>query len=310
MIKTKQLDTAGGLSVEGALTLPSRTPNRILHTNLSGEVLAADFLKVDQNNNRLGIGTTSPLATLDLTGDTAGEAQIQIRQHNDSADGPDLIFTRSRGTESTKAAVTAGDAIGRVNAEAHDGTSYQTAGRYGWLATDSAGNTRFDLQTRVAGTIAERLGIDAAGAVRVASAYSLPTTDGTAGQVLTTDGAGAVSWGDGSGGGGGGGSNGPAHQIDVAIMSGNETLSAPQNKTLEVVRLNSSSSDYTLSLPKISEVAQGLKVTARMTSSGIIALSPSTGEAINGSTADLQLYGGSKTIIATSSGWWEIASAY
>lgn len=304
MIKTKQLDTAGGLSVEGALTLPSRTPNRVLHTNLSGEVLTSDFLKVNSDNNRLGIGTATPLATLDLTGDTAGEAQIMIRQHNNDPDGPDLIFTRSRGIESNKTAVNSGDAIGRVNAEAHDGTTFQTAGRYGWLATDSAGNTRFDLQTRVSGTIEERLGIDAAGAVRIAQAYSLPTTDGTAGQVLSTDGAGAVTWADDSGGG-------PSNHIEIANMSGNETLSAPQNKILEVVRLNLTANNYELTLPAISAVSAGLKVTARLgTGGGLLQIAPASGDQINGATNNLELFVGSKTLMATSSGWWEIASAY
>lgn len=304
MIKTKQLDTAGGLSVEGALTLPSRTPNRVLSTDLSGEVLTSDFLKVDSINNRLGIGTTYPLATLDITGDTAGEAQVQIRQHNDSADGPDLAFYRSRGLESNKTAVQNGDAIGRVNCAAHDGTSYQTAGQYGWLATDNLGNTRFDLNTRVSGVLAERFGIDAAGAVRVANAYSLPTADGTAGQVLSTDGAGAVAWA------GGGGSNGPAHQLDVAEMSGNETLSAPQSKILEVLRLNVSSNNYQLTLPSISAVSEGLKITARCGQGAQILLSPASGDKVNDSTSGLEMFGGSKTLIATSSGWWEIASAY
>lgn len=227
-----------------------------------------------------------------------------IRQHNDSADGPDLIFTRSRGTEGAKAAVVNGDAVGRVNAEAYDGTAYQTAGRYGWLATDSAGNTRFDLQTRVGGTLTERLGIDAAGAVRVAQAYSLPTTDGTAGQVLSTDGAGAVTWADDSGGG-------PSNHIEISEMSGNETLSAPQNKILEVVRLNLSANNYELTLPALSAVSAGLKITARLgTGGGLLQIAPAGSDTINGATNNLELFGGSKTLIATSSGWWEIASAY
>ena len=304
MIKTKQLDTAGGLSIEGALTLPSRTPNRVLSTNQNAQVITSDFLKVDTTNNRLGIGTTYPLATLDITGDTAGEAQVQIRQHNDSADGPDLAFYRSRGWESNKTAVQNGDAIGRVNCAAHDGTSYQTAGQYGWLATDDLGNTRFDLNTRVSGVLAERFGIDAAGAVRVANAYSLPTTDGTAGQVLSTDGAGAVSWADGGGGGG------PAHLIDIAEMSGNETLTAPQNKILQVVRLNLTANSYELTLPAISAVDEGLKITARCGQGAQLLLLPASGDTINASTSNLEMFGGAKTLIATSSGWWEIASAY
>jgi hypothetical protein len=45
-------------------------------------------------------------------------------------------------------------------------------------------------------------GIQTTGTVNVNNAYTLPTTDGTTGQVLTTDGSGAVTFADAGGGGG------------------------------------------------------------------------------------------------------------
>lgn len=52
------------------------------------------------------------------------------------------------------------------------------------------------------------LGVQTTGTVNVNGAYALPTSDGTNGQVLTTDGSGAVTFQDASGGGGGGISSG------------------------------------------------------------------------------------------------------
>ena len=55
------------------------------------------------------------------------------------------------------------------------------------------------------------------GAVEINNAYTLPTTDGTSGQVLSTDGAGQVSWA--TGGGSGGGSAAGTGAITAARLS-------------------------------------------------------------------------------------------
>lgn len=187
-IKAKQIDTTGGLTIQG------ETINRLTHTDADGKLKAANLLKIDTANGRLGIGTATPTATLDITGDTDGEAQVQVRQHNNSADGPDLSFYRSRGTESSKAVLAASDNVGRVNAASWTGAAYERTGSYGWTATDANGNSSFSLTTRVSGTEADRLAVTSAGALKISDAYTLPTADGTSGQVLTTNGSGALSF--------------------------------------------------------------------------------------------------------------------
>lgn len=187
-IKAKQIDTTGGLTIQG------ETINRLTHTDADGKLKAANLLKIDTANGRLGIGTATPTATLDITGDTDGEAQVQIRQHNNSADGPDLSFYRSRGTESSKAVLAASDNVGRVNAASWTGSAYDRTGSYGWTATDGSGNSSFSLTTRVSGTEADRFAVTSAGAVKISDAYTLPTADGNAGDVLTTNGSGALSF--------------------------------------------------------------------------------------------------------------------
>lgn len=59
----------------------------------------------------------------------------------------------------------------------------------------------------------ERIDVAAAGAIRFNNAYTFPTTDGTNGQVLTTNGSGVVSWLDAPGGGGSGAAPGSNTQI-------------------------------------------------------------------------------------------------
>lgn len=187
-IKAKQIDTTGGLKIEGA------TVNRIMRVDGDGALQSADLLKYDAVNNRLGIGTATPTSTVDITGDTDGEAQLQIRQHNNSADGPDLSFYRSRGTESSKAVLNASDNVGRVNAVSWTGSAYDRTGSYGWTASDGAGNSSFSLTTRVSGTEADRFAVTSTGAVKISDAYTLPASDGSSGQVLSTDGSGALSF--------------------------------------------------------------------------------------------------------------------
>ena len=74
---------------------------------------------------------------------------------------------------------------------------------------------RYDGSTKLATTSS---GVDITGTVNVNGAYTLPTSDGTNGQVLTTDGSGAVTFQDASGGGGGGITTGKA--IAMAIVFG------------------------------------------------------------------------------------------
>jgi hypothetical protein len=199
------LTTDGSGSVTFATVDPTTytgfTTNRIIHANASGVLTGSDFLKVDDTNNRLGIGTLTPLSTVEIVGNAADLAQLMLRQHNNNADGPDVAFKKSRGTESSPTAVAANDVLTRINSQAYNGTVYVDSGYYGWYAQDVSGNSTFSMATRVSNTTAERFGIDSSGKVKHNGAYTFPTSDGTSGQVLSTDGSGALSFTDQSGGG-------------------------------------------------------------------------------------------------------------
>jgi len=277
-IKAKQIDTTGGLTLQG------ETINRLTHTDADGKLKAAALLKIDTANARLGIGTTTPTATLDITGDTAGEAQVMIRQHNDDADGPDLVFTRSRGYEASKSTLQSGDNVGRVNAEAWTGSAYTQNGTYGWTATDTAGNSEFSLKTRVSGTFADRFAVDSTGKVKISDAYTLPDSDGTNGQVLTTNGSGALSFADAVAGG----ASSLNELSDVTITSPAEghtlvyesDVSKFVNEPLPVYKTQLSSSG-TITLDRQGDYFVTLDGSTSVTTT-IAELSSATGSPING----------------------------
>ena len=83
------------------------------------------------------------------------------------------------------------------------------------------GANALSLQSGSVSTDAATLTVDAAstvqlggtGALSIAGAYTLPSTDGTSGQVLTTDGLGAISWGTASG-------LGPTNKIHYVVQGG------------------------------------------------------------------------------------------
>lgn len=100
----------------------------------------------------------------------------------------------------------------------------------------------------VIGTNTRRIHIDNSGGVQFNSAFRFPTADGSANQVLQTDGSGAVSWATVSGGGGGGVvtaiNNGVANRL-TTIGSTTTELDAEANLTFSNSILTLTSEDGT-----------------------------------------------------------------
>ena len=148
-------------------------------TNSAEKVVVNKALELDStlstpaittdSSNRVGIGNTSPVAKLDIAGSGANAARIFITQGNDTTDGVDISAYRSRGTVASPTTVQASDALFKIFAQAHDGTSFINAGNAGWTASDGDGNSTFSIKTRVSDTLADRLTIDSSGNVKVAN---------------------------------------------------------------------------------------------------------------------------------------------
>ena len=134
------------------------------------------------SSNRVGIGTASPTAQLELSGEGANASRFFITQANATTDGTDISGRRARGTIASPEALQANDSIFKVFAQGHDGSAYVASGNLGWTASDGNGNASFSLKTRVSGTVADRLVIDSSGNTTLSGTLSVSNgaTIGTA----------------------------------------------------------------------------------------------------------------------------------
>ena len=157
---------------------------------------SSDLLNIDTANGRLGIGTSTPARTLHLVGDTQFEGSMRIDQYHNSADGPDVLLQKARGTPSVPVANQTGDELGKFVFYTHDGTDFRIRAN---IVSDSQVQganygADLDFQTSANGTPASRLYIAPAGDITFNNAFTFPTADGTANQVLGTDGSGNVDF--------------------------------------------------------------------------------------------------------------------
>ena len=190
--------------LDGVTGITLGTANELLVVGGDGSSIVSDStLAVDTSNNRLGINQSSPDVTLHMTGEGAQTAQIRMEQYNDSADAPDLRTRRYRGTIASPSAVSSGDYLYRSNHEYWNGSALIVGGTFAFDNTNNANRTQFAVSVTTDGTSADantpskvQFKIDGndSGAITFNNAYKFPTSDGSANQVLQTDGSGALSF--------------------------------------------------------------------------------------------------------------------
>ena len=169
----------------------------------TNSVTSSNILALDTINKYLGINQSNPEVTLHMTGDGPNTAQIRMEQYNDSSDAPDIRTRRYRGSSGSPSAVQAGDYLFRSNHEYWNGTSLLVGGAFAFDNTNNANRTQFSVAVDTDGTGANPQGnngqfkIDGndGGAITFNNAYKFPTSDGTNGQALITDGNGVLSFG-------------------------------------------------------------------------------------------------------------------
>ena len=101
--------------------------------------------------------------SLTFEGDSAASTRLIMSQANDGTDAADIQFKKARGTHDSLSAVGASDALLRITAYAHDGSSYVQAGNFGFLASDTGGNGTFEVKTRAGDSFATRISVDSNG---------------------------------------------------------------------------------------------------------------------------------------------------
>jgi hypothetical protein len=196
--------------LDGVTGITLGSANELLVVGGDGSSIVSDStLAVDTSNNRLGINQSSPEVTLHMTGEGAQTAQIRMEQYNDSADAPDLRTRRYRGTIASPSAISSGDYLYRSNHEYWNGSALIVGGTFAFDNTNNANRTQFAVSVTTDGTSADantpskvQFKIDGndSGAITFNNAYKFPTSDGSANQVLTTDGSGTLSFADSAGG--------------------------------------------------------------------------------------------------------------
>ena len=124
---------------------------------------------------------------------------------------------------------------------------------------NTAGSTDASIawKTKDNGTLQNTLELDS-GRVKISDAFTLPGTDGTSGQMLTTNGSGVVSWGD-------------ATVADVGDI-GNVNLSSPStNQVLIYNQITSTWSNGSAPVPTLAEVtASGASTSTTVTLANIL----------------------------------------
>ncbi|MDA9761366.1 hypothetical protein N9C63_00395 [bacterium] len=197
--------------LDGVTGITLGTANELLIVGSDGTSIISDStLSIDTGSNYIGINQSSPEVTLHMTGEGAQTAQIRMEQYNDSADAPDLRTRRYRGTIASPSAVSSGDYLYRSNHEYWNGSALIVGGSFAFDNTNNANRTQFAVSVNTDGTSADpnnasktQFKIDGndSGAITFNNAYKFPTSDGSASQVLQTDGSGTLSFATVSGGG-------------------------------------------------------------------------------------------------------------
>jgi hypothetical protein len=224
--------------LDGVTGITLGSANELLIVGSDGTSITSDStLSIDTGSNYIGINQTSPEVTLHMTGEGAQTAQIRMEQYNDSADAPDVRTRRYRGTIASPSAVSSGDYLYRSNHEYWNGSSLIVGGSFAFDNTNNANRTQFAVSVTTDGTSADpnnasktQFKIDGndSGAITFNNAYKFPTSDGSANQVLQTDGSGALSFATIGGGASAGGAiyeNSDDITSDYTITSGKNGFS-------------------------------------------------------------------------------------
>jgi hypothetical protein len=159
-------------------------------------ITSTSSLYVDTANNRIGVGTVTPERTFDLVGNAAFTGDVQITQFNNSSDSGGIRIRKSRGADNAPSAVVDADIVGSIEFFLRDTSGFQQRASIASLAQVSGATYGADLAfaTGNGAGPTTRLYIAEGGAITFNSAYTFPTSDGSANNALVTNGAGTLSF--------------------------------------------------------------------------------------------------------------------
>jgi hypothetical protein len=199
---TVGMDVTGALTASGNITggnlvsasLGSAGNTAIIGTN--NALTSTSSLFVDTANNRIGVGTVTPERTFDLVGNAAFTGDVQITQFNNSSDSGGIRIRKSRGADNAPSAVVDADTVGSIEFFLRDTSGFQQRASITSVVQVSGATYGADLAfaTGNGAGPTTRLYIAEGGAITFNSAYTFPTSDGSANNALVTNGAGVLSF--------------------------------------------------------------------------------------------------------------------
>ena len=217
-------------ALSGSSGTPGGSDGQLQYNN-GGSFGGIADLHWDDGNDRLGIGTSSPATKLHISGDAAQESQLRMSQYNNTADAPDIRFLKARGTEATPTNISAGDKLAAINVEARTGGAFSEVGTISFVSSSTnTGASLLKFGTKSNSETSEiypstKFEITEEGNIKFNNTYTFPSSDGTSGQVLQTDGSGTLSFATVSGGGSSYADSDVDTHLNTSTAGTNEVLS-------------------------------------------------------------------------------------
>ena len=197
-----------GITGHDNLVLAADHNNQGASSSIRMSVDGTERLRIDADGN-VGIGTNSPeqkLHIVDTSNPASTTGSVIIEGQRDGT--ANLLELRARDNSSSGSALPNGQGS-IIRFTGFDGTDFEEMAFIGAQA-DGAAIANADAPSRLifgttvdgGGEATEKMRIDSSGAITFNTAYTFPTADGNAGQVLKTNGSGVLSFADDTGGGG------------------------------------------------------------------------------------------------------------
>ncbi|MBQ73335.1 MAG: hypothetical protein CMJ67_10570 [Planctomycetaceae bacterium] len=181
-----KVDTTGVVTFNDAFSFPSADggANQVLQTDGAGSITWAAVGTGDVTGP--GASTDNALVRFNL-------ATGKVLQNSNAIleDSGDLTLAGSLTVDPPIAGNDAYGIFDRVDNTSSSAIIHMTGAAPDWITGTTVGNSNYTIAD---GGGTERLRVTPTGDVRINNAFTLPSTDGIANQVLQTDGAGGVTW--------------------------------------------------------------------------------------------------------------------